>query len=238
MKCPTCAENTPDSWSELYAKGTKGVTSRLEGPQPHNQIVELDWMRCANEECNELVIRLHESYNAGGPIVYTAAWLVRPRSAQRPLDPLVTGNVRHDYEEAAAILDFSPRMSAVLSRSILADLLEEYAGLDNFSLAARIDDFVADTSRPHDLRKNLHYLREIADLSAHTKKNDQAEIVEVTKEEAEWTLDMVDRLFDHFIVSPARTTRSAMRWIRSWQRRGESPSIHCPTMCLTSLHDA
>jgi hypothetical protein len=59
------------------------------------------------------------------------------------------------------------------------------------------------------LRKNLHYLREIADLSAHTKKDDQAVVVNVDHTEAEWTLEIIDRLFDYFIVSPKR--EEAMR---------------------------
>lgn len=95
-------------------------------------------------------------------------------------------------------------MSAVLSRRILADLLEEFAGKTQYGLADRIDSFNEDTKQPYGLRKNLHYLREIADLSAHTKRDDQAEIVEVTQEEAEWTLDIIERLFDYFIITPAR----------------------------------
>jgi hypothetical protein len=209
MKCPTCGENTPDSWKPLYAvpEGSGGFIPELEGPQSGSKIVQLDWMHCANGDCGELVIRVHESYSASGHRVTTASYLARSRFRERPLDPLVVDRYRQDYEEASAILDISPRMSAVLSRSILADLLEEFAALDQFSLAARIEKFIEDTSRPHELRQNLHYLREIADLSAHTKKNDQAEPVSVTREEAEWTLNVVDRLFDHFIVTPEKDRR-------------------------------
>src|SRR2546426_99767 len=109
-----------------------------------------------------------------------------------------------DFDEAASILDRSPRMSAVLSRRILADLLEEYAQRAQYNLADRIDSFNEDTTHPRRLRENLHYLREIADLSAHTKKNDQAAIVEVETAEAEWTLEVVERLLDYFIVSAAK----------------------------------
>jgi hypothetical protein len=50
-----------------------------------------------------------------------------------------------DYREATFIIEDSPRMSSVLSRRILADLLEKYAGLTQYDLAARIDAFIKDT---------------------------------------------------------------------------------------------
>ena len=109
-----------------------------------------------------------------------------------------------DFGEAAAILDISHRMSAVLARRILADVLEKYAGLDDYGLTKRIERFVNDTNRPAQLRLNLHHLREIADFSAHTQMDDQLTPLDVTQEEAEWTLDVVERLFDYFIVGPER----------------------------------
>jgi hypothetical protein len=226
MKCPTCGEHTPDNWSFLEQRFEPRSLPRPErqpsrlyvatGVDESSRSASVDWMHCANPKCRELIIRLHESTiektDHPPAAIRTETRTVRPRTSQRRIDELVTGKPRRDYEEAEAILELSPRMSAVLSRSILADLLETHAGLDQFSLADRIDKFIADTTRPHELRQNLHYLREIADLSAHTKKNDQAEIVEITREEAEWTLDVIDRLFDHFIVTPEndRRLRAAM----------------------------
>ena len=50
----------------------------------------------------------------------------------------------------------------------------------------------------------IHYLREIADFSAHTQTDDQRVPLDIDPAEAEWTLDVVERLFDHFIVAPER----------------------------------
>lgn len=221
MKCPTCGENTPDAWQPLLSRtGTPQRPSLSEMPdpdlrirdaRPHEHQVQFDRMHCANRDCGQLVIRGHDSWmvfdNFSRPTQTTDTWVAYPRRAARPLDPLIARtaeSLARDFGEAVAILDFSHRMSAVLARSLLADLLEAYAGLDQFSLAARIDKFVADQNRPFDLREGLHYLREIADLSAHTKTNDQFEKIEITREEAEWTLSVIERLFNHFIVSPAK----------------------------------
>jgi hypothetical protein len=132
------------------------------------------------------------------------AWFARPRGVTRLLDPLVPDPFRTDYVEAASILDLSPRMSAVLSRRILGDLLEKYAGQTQFSLASRIDKFIADPAQPGYIKENLHHFREIADFGAHTQKDEQQEIIDVNRDEAEWTLDILDSLFDHFIVAPER----------------------------------
>lgn len=74
---------------------------------------------------------MHAATRAPGSKSFTReTWYVLPRfgSSVRLIDPTVPDPYRRDYEEATAILDVSPRMSAVLSRRLLADLLEEYAG--------------------------------------------------------------------------------------------------------------
>ncbi len=140
-------------------------------------------------------------------------WLAVPRQAAgRQVHPLVLSSDKDLaglYGEASLVLDVSPRASAVLSRRALADLLKKYAGRNEYGLADRIDQFNRDSSHPSGLRENLHYLREIGDFAAHTQQDDQANIVDVDGEEAEWTLDIVDRLFDYFVVTPARD--AAMR---------------------------
>ncbi|MFH1140171.1 MAG: DUF4145 domain-containing protein [Chloroflexota bacterium] len=177
---------------------------------PH---MNISWMKCANNECGQAVVRLHDQrtvFTDGVPHITTDAWLVYPRhDSNRPVDPAVPSRYREDYVEAAAVLNVSPRLSAVMSRRILTDLLADYAKLTQHSLANRIDAFNQNTGHPHHLRENLHYLREIGDFVAHTMKDDQANIVGVDSLEAEWTLEIIDRLFDYFIVTPKRDT--AMR---------------------------
>jgi Domain of unknown function (DUF4145) len=119
----------------------------------------------------------------------------------------VTDPLRKDYIEAYTILDDSPRMSAVLSRRILADLLKKYAGLTQFNLEQRIDKFIENTNHPRRLRENLHYLREMGNFAAHTQEQQTPTdpvIIDVGKDEAEWTLNIVSDLFDYFIVAPAK----------------------------------
>jgi hypothetical protein len=166
-------------------------------------------MYCANEDCRQLLVTVAQRSVAPGIAalsVQDELWIAWPRfgEGKRHIAPEVGDPLRADYEQAAAILEISPRMSAVMSRRILADLLERCAGLSGFSLAKRIDGFTNDKSHPSGLRDNLHHFREIADFGAHTQTDDQAQIIDVGRDEAEWTLDLLDRLFDYFIVAPER----------------------------------
>ncbi len=146
------------------------------------------------------------------------SWIALPkRSAAPVIDQLVTNPFRQDYLEAWTILEDSPKMSAVLSRRILADLLKTYDSATQYGLKARIDSFVANTHHPSRLRDNLHYLREIADFGAHTQiqatpatataitpPSLEEMVINATREEAEWTLKIVADLFDYFIVAPQK----------------------------------
>ncbi len=80
--------------------------------------------------------------------------------------------MKEDYLQAYVILEDCPRMSAVLSRRILSDLLKKYDGANHFGTKNRIDYFRNNPKHPSRLRENLHYLREIADLG-HTHKSTQ-----------------------------------------------------------------
>lgn len=55
----------------------------------------------------------------------------------------------------------------------------------------RADEFSTEIAHPSQLRENLHHFREIANFGAHTQKDDQAEILEVDRGEAEWKLDLL-----------------------------------------------
>jgi hypothetical protein len=132
--------------------------------------------------------------------------------------------MRRDYTEAHMILEDSPRMSSVLSRRILADLLKDYAKCEGYSLAGQIDKFLAEPSYPSSLKDNLHYLREVGDFSAHTKKDlESGDVIEVTREEAGWTLDIIARLFDYLIVGPARDAQMHAVMDEKLRQAGRKP---------------
>lgn len=231
VKCPICGEQSVAAWSGLGFQSERGFRTEIHsGKVARSPIgdLRLEWMRCGNDDCQEALVRVTESDvidSEDGPVFGTRSWLARPRggSTARRADPRVPEPFRTDYQEASAILDLSPRMSAVMARRILADLLEKYAGLTQFNLETRADAFIADPNRPSGVKENLHHFREAANFGAHTQTDDQAAVIDVEREDAEWLLDILDRLFDHFIVGPERDQGMREKWAKRVKNAGRKP---------------
>lgn len=221
MDCPFCRHAIAATWQQFVVNTNHlGVginqlqgllhTTVLRGKASNSVSVATHWLQCQN--CQEIVIQITRTESGQSPL--TERWIALPKRPNLPtVNQLVTGPFRTDYLEAWTILEDSPRMSAVLSRRLLADLLEKYAGLDQFSLAKRIDEFVKDIRHPLWIRQNLHYLREVGDFGAHTQQDQTLAvsqvppdpvIISVDKPEAEWTLKIIEDLFEYFIVAPQK----------------------------------
>jgi len=195
MLCPFCLHQVAPDWQALYTATNElgnslaQVQRKLTAQLPDSACavyVILDWARCPNETCHQILVKVLRYISRFGTNYDVGEWFAVPkRKPPQPVDDLVLDPFATDFEEACLILDDSPRMSSVLSRRILADLLEKFANLTDYNVATRIDKYIADTSHPSRLRENLHYLREIGDFSAHTMKDDHGQIVNVEREEAE-----------------------------------------------------
>ncbi len=217
MRCPHCAHDIFTSWKELYrvneSDGNSLDQADTELPdiasRNHNRSsTKLEWMTCPNNECHRLIVQIRRTEWTDDdqfPERKSEYWFVLPRHATRPISDLVPPEYSKYYLQAAAILDDSPDASAGLSRRILADLLLDKSGYEHHGITARINAFIDDRANPRSLRENLHYLREIGDFSLHTQKDDvSGVIIEVADEEAEWSLVVLDRLFEFYIVGPHR----------------------------------
>lgn len=240
MICPFCSANTPPTWQSFkfntdelgrvephHASQLSGNLPAKNGEPKGSLTVTVTWLRCANEECREFIVQIsralvYQGTSTRGPKIEN--WLGLPKHKAPPaIDlSLIPAAMKKDYLEAFTILEDSPRMSAVLSRRILADLLKKYDHATQFNLTARINAFESNTHHPSRLRESLHYLREIGDFAAHTQTDQAAAtptpsaaapatsipfeevVIDATKEEAEWTLKVVSDLFDYFISAPAR----------------------------------
>jgi len=225
MKCPFCSHLIAEQWQTLErTTDHKGkalpketdkntIISTYRPPNSRTQDtrlikVQLVWFQCPNESCSEIVVRvIRRAHLASADVASAKAqvWFGVPQHLEpTPVDALIPADFADNFREAQRILAHSPRMSAVLARRILADLLERYANLNQFSLAARIDGFIEDSRHPSNLRDNLHYLREIGDFGAHTQRDSEDRVVDATPEEAQWTLEVIRGLFDYFIVGPEK----------------------------------
>ena len=166
--------------------------------------------KCPNCDKMTIYLRRHEHFSASAhsqpfnSAKLVGEFLVYPKSIQRnPPPPQVPEEFTKDYREAALIINGSPKASAALSRRLLQHILREKAGADQRNLVDAINHVITQGNVPSHVSDSLHTLREIGNFAAHpTKSANTAEILEVEPGEAEWCLDVIDALYDHYFVAP------------------------------------
>ena len=141
-------------------------------------------------------------------------FLCWPRtSSRKPCPPGVPENIKEDYEEACITLDLSPKASAALSRRCLQNLLRDAAKVKHNDLSKEIQEVLDAGKLPSDLSDAIDHIRTVGNFATHPlKSNSTGEILPVEPHEAEWNLEVLEELLDHYYVKPAKVAakRDAM----------------------------
>ena len=154
-----------------------------------------------------LVLQNRTSPPAGpGASVIKSQTLVRPRGSLRPpCPPEAPDFLRGDYAEACLVLSDSPKAAAALGRRCLQTLLHETLGIKGRSLSDEIDTLLKDGNLPSGLQDSVDAIRNVGNFAAHPLKSEQSGLIlEVEPGEAEWTLEVLEELFDFYFVRPKR----------------------------------
>ncbi len=124
--------------------------------------------------------------------------------ARAPLPKEVPEKYTGDYREACLVLTDSPKASAALSRRCLQQLLREEAKVKPSDLSKEIDEVLASKALPAQISEAIDAIRHIGNFAAHPNKGTSSgEIIDVEPGEAEWSLDVLESLFDFYFVQPA-----------------------------------
>ena len=139
--------------------------------------------------------------------------LIRPKVANRPPVPSeVPGEFATDYREACLVLTDSPKASAALSRRCLQHILREKAGVTGRNLHEEIEQVKARNILPSSLMDLLDIPRKVGNAAAHPLESVVTGlIVDVEPWEAEWCLEVIEALYDHFFVLPAKNAERLRR---------------------------
>jgi len=131
-----------------------------------------------------------------------------PRSRARMGLEDVPKDMATDYEQACAVLDLSPPASAALARRCLQRITRSHFKVKKDSLHDEIDEVVKSGSIPKYLVDVLDRVREIGNLAAHPDQDKETGlIVDVEKDEALWTLEIIEGLFRYCFVEARETER-------------------------------
>lgn len=201
MKCPHCLTEFHDQITDYDlggdVDGDWGIRKRVcPSPSCKRHIYYLingKWSRYQNRSFSASTI---EKMN-----------LIRPKVGNRnPLPPEVPAMFSEDYNEAVIVLPDSPKASSALSRRCLQLLLREKSNVKHGNLANEIQQVIDSNQLPTHLSESIDAIRNIGNFAAHPSKSESTgEIIPVEPGEAEWTLEVLEMLFDFYFVQPERT---------------------------------
>jgi hypothetical protein len=206
MICPYCAvEMHPKNPDRGGLHGATQMWYSRDGQQ--SRVSTVACPRCEGVMLLHSDLQISEPVHGESSATEENVFLLLPRSSGRkPLPPEVPEPYRGLYDEAALILQDSPRASAALSRRCLQHLLREQAKAPPSDLYHEIEWALTNAGMPGYCTESLHDLRVIGNMAAHPNKSTATgDYVDVEPGEAEWTLDTLDTLFGFYFIEPART---------------------------------
>jgi hypothetical protein len=192
MKCPHCTLHIHEDWNEgwlVYRNQSFGWKYRVaQCPSCAERIIQ----------CGHITDRL-EQFD----------WkFVHPIGAARgPVHPAVPVDIGSDYIEACNVLPISPKAAAALARRCLQAMLHA-AGYRARDLAKEMDLLLSEPDSakalPVRLRETVDGIRNFGNFSAHPIDDKTSlQIIDVEPHEAEWCLEIIEELFEHFYVGPS-----------------------------------
>jgi Domain of unknown function (DUF4145) len=153
------------------------------------------------------------------------AGLVSPKGSNRPPCPVdVPEQFACDYAEACLVLPDSAKAAAALGRRCLQNLLRDFVRVKHGNLSDEIQQVLDAGKLPSALHESIDAIRNIGNFAAHpTKSTQTGMILDVEPGEAEWTLDVLEELFDFYFVLPAVIQKKKDAFNRKLQEAGKPP---------------
>ena len=198
MDCPHCGKAFHDAWSE----------TTIYGPTQQHGFV---WLTAVTicPSCHDAVVSLSkcDKFPDGTLFSVTSFQAYPKRALRKPLAPEVPSGIREDYEEACLVLADSSKASAALARRCLQAILRDQ-GYAQKDLAQQIDALLLEPDPakaiPSSLRETVDAIRNFGNFSAHPVTDQTTlQVIAVEPGEAEWCLEILEEMFDHYFVRPA-----------------------------------
>jgi Domain of unknown function (DUF4145) len=205
MKCPHCAKHFHADWVEGEFKGPDA----LELLSFRRSATSKDGLwRYMTAVCPACRLEMIYVGATDGDNVRSSWRQVYPIGANRgPVSAQVPADIAEDYVEACNVLPISAKASAALSRRCLQNMLHAHGYRDR-DLAREIDLLLNEgdprKALPYKLRETVDAIRNFGNFSAHPVDDKTSlQVINVEEHEAEWCLETIEELFDHFYVGPA-----------------------------------
>lgn len=204
MRCLHCLKHFHDPERQLNQE-----LRAAEGQSP----MALHWFACriVCPACSGDLIFLGYAQrsaaepNPKDPPSWTQWRTVHPKSTARPVPAEVPAEFAGDFQEAAVVLADSAKASAALSRRCLQNVLHDKLNIKRRNLDEEIQALLDSKILPSQIAEAVDAVRTVGNFAAHPIKSQQTGVVtDVEPGEAEWTLEVLESLFDFLFVAPAK----------------------------------
>jgi hypothetical protein len=228
-KCPHCSEKLRFESGRFVLANLQGVTIKeLDSSQGvceiHGAKETIKTRAAACPSCGKPIVTIVPTEEE---FAKEEGYLAYPQGSIRPIPQEVLGEdqiVTEDYQQASIVSSLSPKASAALSRRCLQTILIKKANADpNAKLGPQIDGVLRSGTLPGYISKNLDAIRNFGNFGAHPMFTAVGEIVQVEPNEAEWTLDIIDDLFDFYYVKPAQAAAKRAALDAKLKQAGKPP---------------
>jgi hypothetical protein len=129
------------------------------------------------------------------------------KAKEFPPDSGIPPHYIEDYKEAYAVLEISPNASAALSRRLLQKLLREKAGVKPSNLDSEIKEAKQLHQYPSYIKDVINNVKSIGEYGAHPNMTAADQIIDVEPEEARWSLNVLELLFEFHFIGPEKVRR-------------------------------
>jgi hypothetical protein len=198
--CPYCGSKTTIN-DNNFTDGEKSMTiQNNEGAR----LLKREWIVCPNEECKRITLKAvlyNMEINSLNSQYYKKevlkTWRLLPGSYSKAFPEYIPSALKNDYEEAAAILDLSPKASATLARSCLQGMIRDFWKVSKSRL---IDEVNAIEDKIDPLTwKSIDAVRKVGNIGAHMEKDINL-IIDVDPQEAYLLIQLIELLFEEWYI--------------------------------------
>lgn len=119
--------------------------------------------------------------------------------------------IKKFYDQARSIIASSPDGAAVLTRRCLQQVIRTRLPIKHSSLFKEIEEAIKCPELSKPTADALGHIRDIGNWSAHPILDESDTLIEVTREEAEYTLQTLELCFDDLYVKTSRVEEMTKR---------------------------
>lgn len=204
-KCPFCSTTVRFEVTAIEFGDEDSIRApRIAVVAPRYRTT-LEVVPAACPECGQCTLVL-ETIAKKGSSSENITQVIWPDSTLRPPPDEVEAEapkLAADFREAVAVLPKSKKASAALSRRCLQYILREKGGTTSDNLSEQIKQVI--NKLPPELGDNVDAIRQIGNFASHPiKDTNSGEVVDVEEGEAEWSIEILEALFDFYYVAPAK----------------------------------